>query len=141
MPEFSSSSALVAARNSRSGAPSNLGPMSSRSSLMLLTVNGTAQSYWRRSGLLDARKSRAARPSAEMWWADSSATAQPRLWLTTSTLCPSRVEHERAVVARVVDRALARRAVVLVARRERGGGERAHRGVLGGGEREGEVRG
>jgi hypothetical protein len=23
------------------------------------------------------------------WWADSSATAQPRLWLTTSTLCPS----------------------------------------------------
>jgi hypothetical protein len=31
----------------------------------------------------------AARPTAEMWWADSSATAQPRLWLTTSTLCPS----------------------------------------------------
>jgi hypothetical protein len=29
---------------------------------------------------------------------------------------PVRVEHERAVVARVVDRALARRAVVLVAR-------------------------
>jgi hypothetical protein len=27
--------------------------------------------------------------SAEMWWADSSATAQPRLWLTTSMLCPS----------------------------------------------------
>ena len=75
-------------RTSR-GAPSNLGPMSSRSSLMLLTVNGTAQSYWRHSGLLDARKSSAARPSAEMWWADSSATAQPRLWLTTSTLCPS----------------------------------------------------
>src|SRR5207249_11014438 len=23
------------------------------------------------------------------WWADSSATAQARLWLTTSTLCPS----------------------------------------------------
>ena len=36
---------MVAARNSRSGAPSNLGPMSSRSSLMLLSVNGTAQSY------------------------------------------------------------------------------------------------
>src|SRR4051794_34834812 len=43
---------------------------------------------------------------------------------------PVRVEHERAVVARVVDRALARRAVVLVARRERSGVERAHRGVL-----------
>src|SRR4051795_2642047 len=49
---------------------------------------------------------------------------------------PVRVEHERAVVARVVDRALARRAVVLVARRERGGVERAHRGVLARGERE-----
>jgi len=36
---------LVAARNSRSGAPSNLEPMSSRSSLMFLSVNGTAQSY------------------------------------------------------------------------------------------------
>src|SRR5262249_27581798 len=35
---------LVAARNSRSGAPSNLGPMSSRSSLMFLSVNDTAQS-------------------------------------------------------------------------------------------------
>src|SRR4051795_1763284 len=32
---------------------------------------------------------------------------------------PVRVKHERAVVARVVDRALARRAVVLVARRDR----------------------
>src|SRR5688500_9033975 len=40
---------------------------------------------------------------------------------------PVRVYHERAVVARVVDRALARLAVVLVARRERGGVERAHR--------------
>src|SRR5918994_5458051 len=49
---------------------------------------------------------------------------------------PVRVEHERAVVARVVDRALARRAVVLVARRERGGVERAHRGVLARGKRE-----
>src|SRR3954454_12769454 len=32
-------------RNSRSGAPSNLEPRSSRSSLMFLSVNGTAQSY------------------------------------------------------------------------------------------------
>src|SRR5438477_11660153 len=54
---------------------------------------------------------------------------------------PIRVEHERAVVARVVDRALARRAVVLVARRERGGVERAHRGVLARGEREVDVLG
>src|SRR5919197_423118 len=46
MPDFSSSSALVAARNSRSGAPSNFEPMSSRS-LMFLSVNGTAQSYGR----------------------------------------------------------------------------------------------
>jgi hypothetical protein len=38
---------LVAARNSRSGAPSNLEPMSSRSSLMFLSVNGTARSYRR----------------------------------------------------------------------------------------------
>jgi hypothetical protein len=36
-----------------------------------------------------ARKSSAARPSAETWCADSSARAQPWLWLTTSTLCPS----------------------------------------------------
>jgi hypothetical protein len=36
-----------------------------------------------------ARKSSAARPSVETWCADSSATAQPWLWLTTSTLCPS----------------------------------------------------
>jgi hypothetical protein len=27
--------------------------------------------------------------SVELWWADLSATAQPRLWLTTSMLCPS----------------------------------------------------
>jgi hypothetical protein len=32
--------------------------------------------------------SSAARPSVEMWWADSPAMAQ-RLWLTTSTLWPS----------------------------------------------------
>src|SRR3954454_19000177 len=43
---------------------------------------------------------------------------------------PVRVEHERAVVARVIHGALARRAVVLVARRERGGVEPAHPGVL-----------
>jgi len=43
---------------------------------------------------------------------------------------PVRVEHERAVVARVVDGALAWRAVVLVARRERGGVERAYSGLL-----------
>src|SRR5215218_6414648 len=52
---------------------------------------------------------------------------------------PVRVEHERAVVARVVDRALARRAVVLVARRERDGVKRAHRGVLARREREVDV--
>src|SRR3954451_7023155 len=52
---------------------------------------------------------------------------------------PVRVEHERAVVARVIGRALARRAVVLVARRERSGVERAHRGVLARGEREVDV--
>jgi hypothetical protein len=38
---------------------------------------------------------------------------------------PVRVEHERAVAARVIDGALAWRAVVLVARRERGGVEQA----------------
>ena len=41
------------------------------------------------------------------------------------------VEYERAVVARVVDRALARRTVVLVARRDRGGVKRAHCRVVG----------
>jgi D-alanyl-D-alanine carboxypeptidase (penicillin-binding protein 5/6) len=49
---------------------------------------------------------------------------------------PIRVEHERAVVPRMVDRALARPAVVLVARRERGRVECAHRGVLARRERE-----
>src|ERR671930_2420828 len=39
----------------------------------------------------------------------------------------------------MVDRALAWRAVVRVARRERGGVERAHRGVLARGEREADV--
>jgi hypothetical protein len=43
---------------------------------------------------------------------------------------PVRVEHERAVVARVVGRALARRAGVLVAGGECGSVKRAHRGVL-----------
>jgi hypothetical protein len=52
---------------------------------------------------------------------------------------PVRVEHERAVVARVVHHSLARRAVVLVARRERGGVERAHSGVLARGERKVDV--
>src|SRR3954465_5268139 len=52
---------------------------------------------------------------------------------------PVRVKHERAVVARVIDRALTRRAVVLVARGERGGVERAHRGVLPGRQREVDV--
>src|SRR5215210_8675317 len=41
-PPFSSSSALVARRNSKSGAPSKLDPTSSRSSLTFLSVNGTA---------------------------------------------------------------------------------------------------
>src|SRR3954449_6599535 len=52
---------------------------------------------------------------------------------------PVRVEHERAVVARVVDRALAGRAGVGVPRRERGGVERAHGGVLARGEGEVDV--
>src|SRR5215210_5923610 len=49
-PECSSSSASVARRNSRSGAPSNLDPTSSRSALRFLSVNGMA-----RSGGLDGR--------------------------------------------------------------------------------------
>jgi hypothetical protein len=76
------------------------------------------------------------------------------LWLTTSTLLPSGVEHERAVVAGVVLRALSRRAVVAVAGvdacapervRDRGAGrgeadvEPARYGVLGAGRREREV--
>src|SRR5215210_8407752 len=43
-PECSSSSASVAKRNSRSGAPSNLEPTSSRSALRFLSVNGTVAS-------------------------------------------------------------------------------------------------
>ena len=46
-----------------------------------------------------------------------------RLWLTTSSVAVW-VQHERAVVARVVDGALAGTAVVLVARGERGRMER-----------------
>jgi hypothetical protein len=61
------------------------------------------------------------------------------LWVDDLDVVPVGVEHERAVVARVVDRPLARRAVVLVARGERGGAEGAHRGVLARGEREVEV--
>ena len=49
------------------------------------------------------------------------------------------VENEGAVVARVVDGALAGGAVVLVARGERGGVEGPHRGVLVRGEREVDV--
>ena len=71
-----------------------------------------------------------ASPSGEMWRAVSLAMAQ-RLWLTTSTmLCPSVVQDEGAVVARVVDGALAGTPVVLVARGERGGVERAHGHVV-----------
>ena len=66
-----------------------------------------------------------------MWWVDSSATAAALVVADDLDVVAVRVEHERAVVARVVDRALARRAVVLVARRERGGVERA-RGTQGG---------
>jgi hypothetical protein len=50
-----------------------------------------------------------------------------------------RVEHEGAVVARVVHGALAGGAVVLVARGERGGVEGPHRGVRVRGEREVDV--
>src|SRR5262249_29152005 len=60
--DFSSSSALVAARNSRSGAPSNPGPMSARSSLMFLSVNGTARSY----GVIPGRRPRQPR-SPDAW--------------------------------------------------------------------------
>jgi hypothetical protein len=49
---------------------------------------------------------------------------------------PVGVQHKRAVVAGVVHGALPRTAVVLVAGAHRGGVERAHRGVLAGGERE-----
>src|SRR4051812_9380180 len=49
---------------------------------------------------------------------------------------PVGVEDKRAVVARVVDRALSWRAVGLVALRQRGGVKRAHRSVLARGERE-----
>src|SRR6266542_4166442 len=136
--DFSSASALVAARNSRSGAPSNLGPMSSRSSLMLLSVNGTAQSYWRHS-LLEARKSSAARALGRDVVGGLVGHGSAPVVVDDLDVVPVRVEHERAVVARVVDRALARLAVVLVARRERGGVERAHRGVLARGEREVDV--
>src|SRR5205823_7633136 len=44
-------SGLVAARNSKSGGPSNTEPMSSRSCLMFLSVNGTARSYGLRGGI------------------------------------------------------------------------------------------
>src|SRR3954451_11260465 len=44
MPDCSSSSALVASRNSRSGAPSKLDPTSSRPALRFLSVNGMAAS-------------------------------------------------------------------------------------------------
>src|SRR3954471_8401590 len=46
MPDCSSSSALVARRNSRSGAPSKLDPTSSRSALRFLSVNGTLAILW-----------------------------------------------------------------------------------------------
>jgi hypothetical protein len=45
-PDRSSSSASVAKRNSRSGAPSNLDPRSSRSCLRFLSVNGTVAIVW-----------------------------------------------------------------------------------------------
>jgi hypothetical protein len=51
------------------------------------------------------------------------------------------VEHERAVVAGVVDRPLARSAVVLVAGLERGGVERPDRRVVAGPERDVDVLG
>ena len=54
---------------------------------------------------------------------------------------PVGVEDEGAVVAGVVDRALAWRAVVRVARGERGRVERAHGRVVGGGEGEVDVLG
>src|SRR5436190_14619923 len=52
---------------------------------------------------------------------------------------PVGVEDERAVVARVVDGALAGPAVVRVSGGERGGVERPHRGVVPGGEGEVDV--
>src|SRR5688572_33510396 len=52
---------------------------------------------------------------------------------------PVGVQDERAVVAGVVHGTLPRTAVVLVAGGERGGVERAHRGVLAGGEGEVDV--
>jgi hypothetical protein len=49
-PDRSNSSTLVAMRNSKSGAPSNLGPRCSRSSLRFRCVNGTLAILWRLGG-------------------------------------------------------------------------------------------
>jgi hypothetical protein len=72
-----------------------------------------------------------------MWWAESSAIGSAAVVVDDLDVVAVRVEHEGAVVARVVDGALAGGAVVLVARGERGGVERPHGGVLVRGEGEG----
>jgi hypothetical protein len=71
---------------------------------------------------------RAARPSVEMWW---GGLAGHGLAVVVDDLdvVAVRVEHEGAVIARVVHGARAGGAVVLVARGERGGVEGPHRGV------------
>src|SRR4051794_33022072 len=73
-----------------------------------------------------------------MWWR-TRRHGSPLVVVDDLDVVPIRVEHEGAVVARVIDRALARGSVVLVPRRERGGVEGAHRGVLLRGEREVDV--
>jgi hypothetical protein len=58
-----------------------------RSVLAVVAVKRTGATRFRcMRSPVDARKSTAARSSAETW---CPARAQPRLWLTTSTLCPS----------------------------------------------------
>src|SRR3954468_18491475 len=121
-------------RNSRSGAPSNLDPTSSRSSLRFLSVNGTVAILWcpgwgRRSAASRAEVPRffPAALDPETWRAGSHGSAVVGEDLD---VVPVGVQDERAVVARVVDGPLAGSAVILVARGERGGVERPHGRVV-----------
>ena len=79
-----------------------------------------AQRFWSTS-----RSSCCRRSSSR---AEAPATATyPGLWQTASMLWPSGIEHERAVVVRMIVRANARRAVVLAAGSDRRGMERIDR--------------
>src|SRR5437899_595922 len=66
-------------RNSRSGAPSNLEPTSSRSVLMFLSVNGTGQSYGTSWHAPPATQLRLARDSAATAVKLHSSARSPRL--------------------------------------------------------------